>query len=129
MLKTGKIDPATYIQKLTQAKVDQGDIAKVEIYRIGAGRLQYQQAVLQARTSYDGSVRDILNLLGAREQDVQSSIAQTTDGTCKACHMSLPPQLFHRLRREPTLEQCPSCNRIIYFAPPEPAVAPSHERG
>ena len=40
------------------------------------------------------------------------------DGTCKACHMALPPQLFHRLRREPILEQCPSCNRIIYFAAP-----------
>lgn len=45
-------------------------------------------------------------------------IAQTTDGTCKACNMALPPQLFHRLRREPMLEQCPSCNRIIYFVPP-----------
>ena len=30
-----------------------------------------------------------------------TAIAQTSDGTCKACHMSLPPQLFHRLRREP----------------------------
>jgi predicted nucleic acid-binding Zn-ribbon protein len=50
-----------------------------------------------------------------------TGIAQTTDGTCKACHMALPPQLFHRLRREPMLEQCPSCNRIIYFA----AVTPS----
>jgi predicted nucleic acid-binding Zn-ribbon protein len=58
-----------------------------------------------------------------------TAIAQTTDGTCKACHMSLPPQLFHRLRREPTLEQCPSCNRIIYFAPAESAVSPASERG
>jgi hypothetical protein len=54
-----------------------------------------------------------------------SGIAQTTDGTCKACNMSLPPQLFHRLRREPLIEQCPSCNRIIYFAPP--AGAPAEE--
>ena len=46
-----------------------------------------------------------------------TAIAQTTDGTCMACHMSLPPQVFHRLRREPILEQCPSCHRIIYFAP------------
>jgi predicted nucleic acid-binding Zn-ribbon protein len=45
-----------------------------------------------------------------------TAIAQTSDGTCRACHMSLPPQLFHRLRREPILEQCPSCHRIIYFA-------------
>jgi hypothetical protein len=48
-----------------------------------------------------------------------AAIAQTTDGTCKACHMALPPQLFHRLRREPILDQCPSCHRIIYFAPPQ----------
>lgn len=49
------------------------------------------------------------------------AIAQTTDGTCRACHMALPPQLFHRLRREPLLEQCPSCFRIIYYAPPPAA--------
>lgn len=55
-----------------------------------------------------------------------TGIAQTTDGTCKACNMSLPPQLFHRLRREPILEQCPSCNRIIYFAAASaPADAPA----
>lgn len=47
-----------------------------------------------------------------------TGIAQTTDGTCKACNMSLPPQLFHRLRREPMIEQCPSCQRLIYFVPP-----------
>ena len=42
-----------------------------------------------------------------------TAIAQTSDGTCKACHMALPPQLYHRLRREPLLEQCQSCQRII----------------
>ena len=50
-----------------------------------------------------------------------TAIAQTTDGTCKACNMALPPQLFHKLRREPLLEQCPSCNRIIYYQPPQTA--------
>jgi len=30
--------------------------------------------------------------------------------------MALPPQLYHRLRKEPLIEQCPSCNRIIYFS-------------
>ena len=48
-------------------------------------------------------------------------MAQTTDGTCNKCNMSLPPQLFHKLRREPLIEQCPSCYRIIYFAPPQQA--------
>jgi len=49
-----------------------------------------------------------------------NALATTTDGTCKACNMALPPQLFHKLRREPILEQCPSCNRLIYFAAPQP---------
>jgi uncharacterized protein len=54
-------------------------------------------------------------------------IAQTTDGTCKACNMALPPQLFHRLRREPMIDQCPSCQRLIYFVPPQaPSAAPEH---
>ena len=51
-----------------------------------------------------------------------SGLASTRDGTCTACHMSLPPQLFHRLRREPVLDQCQSCNRIIYFETPPPVV-------
>jgi uncharacterized protein len=50
-----------------------------------------------------------------------TAVAQTTDGTCNKCNMSLPPQLFHKLRREPLIEQCPSCNRIIYFAAPQQA--------
>jgi predicted nucleic acid-binding Zn-ribbon protein len=59
-----------------------------------------------------------------------TAIAQTADGTCNACHMSLPPQLFHRLRREPILEQCPSCHRIIYFVAPQSVTAAAQpERG
>lgn len=58
-----------------------------------------------------------------------TAVAQTSDGTCNACHMSLPPQLFHRLRREPILEQCPSCHRIIYFAAPKAAVEAAASTG
>ncbi len=47
-----------------------------------------------------------------------SAVSRTVTGTCTACHMALPPQMFHRLKREPMLEQCPSCNRIIYYASP-----------
>jgi uncharacterized protein len=45
-----------------------------------------------------------------------TGIAQTTDGTCNRCNIALPPQMYHRLRREPLIEQCPSCNRLIYFS-------------
>lgn len=55
-------------------------------------------------------------------------ISQTTDGTCTACHMALPPQLFHRLRREPMIDQCPSCQRLIYFVPPLSAEERAEQR-
>jgi cobalt-zinc-cadmium efflux system outer membrane protein len=59
-------------EKLTVAKVELGDMAGVQIYRVRAGLLQFQQAVAQARTAYEQSVRDVLNALGAREEDVEA---------------------------------------------------------
>lgn len=53
-----------------------------------------------------------------------SGAASTTTGTCKACNISLPPQLFAKLRREPCIEQCPSCQRILFYVPPAPAPTP-----
>lgn len=32
-----------------------------------------------------------------------TAIAHTSDGTCNKCNMALPPQLYHRLRREPII--------------------------
>ena len=55
---------------LTEAKVENGDLARVELYRVQVAALPYQQAVQQARTSYQQATRDILNLLGARVEDV-----------------------------------------------------------
>jgi cobalt-zinc-cadmium efflux system outer membrane protein len=59
--------------RLTAAKVDNGDLAGVELYRVQASALPYQQAVQQAETTYQQATRDILNVLGARVQDLQSA--------------------------------------------------------
>jgi cobalt-zinc-cadmium efflux system outer membrane protein len=57
-------------EKLTQVRLESGDLPAVELYRVRAGKLQYQQAVLQAQSAYDQATRDILNLLGARTEQV-----------------------------------------------------------
>jgi uncharacterized protein len=46
-----------------------------------------------------------------------TAVAQTSDGSCSACNIALAPQVFHNLRRTPSIEQCPSCNRIIFYVP------------
>jgi outer membrane protein, heavy metal efflux system len=56
--------------RLTEAKVENGDLARVELYRAQVAALPYQQAVQQSRTSYQQATRDILKLLGARVEDV-----------------------------------------------------------
>lgn len=38
------------------------------------------------------------------------------DGTCRGCNMNIPPQLYNTLQRGTTLEMCPNCYRIIYWA-------------
>jgi predicted nucleic acid-binding Zn-ribbon protein len=94
------------------------------------GDIQAKVTKLEADKSERGGGRDAIvkrlppvlyrryeQLRGKRD----SAIAQTTDGICNRCNMALPPQLYHRLRREPLIEQCPSCNRIIYFSSPTEA--------
>jgi predicted nucleic acid-binding Zn-ribbon protein len=44
-----------------------------------------------------------------------SAICHTVDGTCSACHISLAPMAFQVLRRGGGIDQCPSCNRIMYY--------------
>lgn len=49
----------------------------------------------------------------------------TRDGLCSACHVRLRPQVFQEIRRNDQIIQCASCNRILYFIPPPPAVEPA----
>lgn len=44
-----------------------------------------------------------------------SAVAWTFQGTCSACHISISPMMFQRLRRGEDFDQCPSCQRILYY--------------
>jgi uncharacterized protein len=44
-----------------------------------------------------------------------SAVAYTYGGTCSACHMAINPMMFQKLRRGEDFDQCPSCQRILYF--------------
>jgi predicted nucleic acid-binding Zn-ribbon protein len=53
-----------------------------------------------------------------------SAVASTTDGTCSACHIAIPPMMMQQLMRQEQLGQCPQCNRILYFRPATSAPPP-----
>lgn len=42
-------------------------------------------------------------------------IVRVTAGSCQGCYMQLPPQLYNVLHRGDSLEQCPSCSRIVIW--------------
>jgi uncharacterized protein len=94
---------------------------------------EVDRALRAKMTERDAAVKALPPQLYRRYDMIRSkrgtALSQTSDGTCGACHMSLPPQLFHRLRREPILEQCPSCQRLIYFTPPQAAANASAPPG
>ena len=52
------------------------------------------------------------------------AVAEAKDGICTICHVRLRPQVFNTVRRNESIMQCDSCNRILYFVPaPAPATA------
>jgi cobalt-zinc-cadmium efflux system outer membrane protein len=62
---------------LTASRVTAGNIAPVDLYRIQAASLPFQQTVLDAQNSYQQAARDVLNLLDVAPDDIP---APTSDG-------------------------------------------------
>ncbi len=42
-------------------------------------------------------------------------LCPVVSGNCTGCNMRLPPQLYNELQRGDTIEQCPSCHRLIFW--------------
>ena len=45
-------------------------------------------------------------------------LVKIADGCCSGCNMRLPPQLYNTLQRGASIEQCPSCNRLMFWEQP-----------
>jgi predicted nucleic acid-binding Zn-ribbon protein len=51
------------------------------------------------------------------------AVVEMRGGTCEGCHMRVAPQLANEIHRNTRVIACPSCHRILYVRPPEPAPA------
>jgi len=92
------------IQDDTEGRLAQGDAAVAEKEAVRKGLVAKVPPVIYRRYELVRGKRG-------------TAIAATTDGTCAACHMRLPPMLFQDLTRNKEFTQCPSCNRILYYRP------------
>ena len=53
------------------------------------------------------------------------AVAEARNGACMACFMALRPQAMAQVRRGEEIVTCDNCNRILYYAPSDPAHANS----
>ena len=44
------------------------------------------------------------------------AVVAVVGGRCTGCNMNIPPQLYNILQRGNSIEACPNCHRIIYWA-------------
>ncbi len=49
------------------------------------------------------------------------AVAEARNGACMACFMALRPQAMAQVRRGEEVVTCDNCNRILYYAPSDPA--------
>ena len=59
---------------------------------------------------------DVLRKYGTIRMRRGMAVVPVRNGTCMGCNMNIPPQLYNVLQRGSSLELCPNCNRIIYWA-------------
>lgn len=43
------------------------------------------------------------------------AVVEASDGHCTVCHVRLRPQVYNTIRRNDSIYQCDSCQRILYF--------------
>jgi len=85
-----------------------------EIARL-TGEREHAGAGLEARArvTYDQLLKQRKGL----------AVARLVDGHCSACHVRLRPNVEQAVRRNDSIVQCDSCQRILYFEPPAQAPA------
>ncbi len=73
-----------------------------------------KREVEHSRQSITSRVRaDILRIYAMVFSKRGNSVAEITNGVCRGCHISLPPQLYNQILRAERVHQCPNCQRIL----------------
>lgn len=70
----------------------------------------------QAKKIKDNTLRKYNTL---RERRNGLAVVNVVGGVCQGCYMAIPPQRFNMLLRGDMMFDCPTCQRIMYYAPLE----------
>jgi predicted nucleic acid-binding Zn-ribbon protein len=76
-------------------------------------RLTTERAAIVA--AIDAQVLYLFEQVARKRHGV--AVAEARDGICTICHVRLRPQVFNNVRRNDSIVQCDTCNRILFFVP------------
>jgi uncharacterized protein len=99
---------------------------KVEARSLEADEQRLQAEAERLRSERDGVAAtlsaDALQLFQRVAKLRGAAVAEARDGMCQLCHVKLRPQMYVELKHNETIQQCPSCSRILFFEAPVPTV-------
>jgi hypothetical protein len=112
------------------ALASQQKAIEAEKTRLGAELTSTEQALAAAtaaRKELLGETDPRLVALFEHVMKARKGIAvcPAADGHCTICHVRLRPQVFQEIRRNDSIIQCDSCQRILYYVPPPQPAQPS----
>ena len=85
---------------------------KASLERMAAARADLVAAL-------DPAVLGRFELVASRRNGI--AVAEARNEICTICHVRLRPQVFNDIRRNDSIIQCDSCQRILYYIPAAPA--------
>jgi len=92
-----------------------------EVVDLEAELERSQAARQEVAAGLPPNVLDIYDTLAKGRRGL--ALAEAKGGLCTACHVRLRPQMYNEIRRNDTLFQCGSCQRILYFVHPAEGAA------
>lgn len=100
--------------KLQAVLAQDEEDAKLKTADIGVRRVAHEET----RKSVLAKLRpDILRKYTSIRDRKGTGVAEVQNGVCRACNITLPPQMYAKLHDGIHLHQCPSCQRILLFRP------------
>ncbi|MDR0548634.1 MAG: C4-type zinc ribbon domain-containing protein [Deltaproteobacteria bacterium] len=125
--KLGALAPKLQKEVTTETKLFT-TVAKSLEKDMAASQKKERQAQVDRARLTESLPRDVLGryLIVSKNRDGQALAEVSENGMCRACRLSVPPQLFNELQRNDKLLSCPNCARIIYW-PDHPDLKPQEE--
>lgn len=102
-------------------KTDEGTVAQAgERKRVKKAAHEVQERIDVLKMRRDRLVPKVKATIFSRYDAIRGrrqgiGLALVMRGSCTGCNMRLPPQLYNILQRGDTIEQCPSCTRLMLW--------------